>query len=75
MFLVGGGILTHGLPALHHAIESLAERLGALPGVGGALKTIAPTLLDGVAGIVAGALALGAVALVRRTWGATRAAA
>lgn len=24
MFLVGGGILVHGIPALHHAVEGLA---------------------------------------------------
>jgi uncharacterized protein len=72
MFLVGGGILTHGLPALHHAIEALAQRIGTLPGAGGFLKAIAPTLLDGVAGIVAGALALLLVMAGQRTWRAVR---
>ena len=60
MFLVGGGILTHGITALRHVIEALAL---AVPGVLGA---VLPTLLDGVVGIVAGALVLGCVRLVQR---------
>ena len=75
MFLVGGGILTHGLPALHHWIEDLAQKFGVLPGAGGVLKAVVPTLLDGVAGIVAGALVLGVVTVVQRTWRSARAAA
>ena len=61
MFLVGGGILTHGIPVLHHAIERVAR------GLGGVLQAVAPSLLDGLFGIVAGAVALGAVGVAR--WG------
>ena len=74
MFLVGGGILTHGIPALHHGIETLAERIGSLPAAGGFFKAIAPTLLDGIVGIVAGALALLVVAGAQRGWRSMRAA-
>jgi predicted DNA repair protein MutK len=66
MFLVGGGILTHGWPALHHGIEALTAQAAALPGVGAVLQAVAPTLLDGVAGIVAGALVLAGVTVVQR---------
>ena len=58
MFLVGGGILTHGIPPLHHAIEQLAQ------GVGGVGQVLLPTLLDGLAGIVAGGLVLAVVKLI-----------
>ncbi|MBL8301169.1 MAG: DUF808 domain-containing protein [Ideonella sp.] len=58
MFLVGGGILTHGIPALHHAIEHLASQVGEVG------KVVLPTLLDGVVGILAGAAALVVVKLV-----------
>ena len=75
MFLVGGGILTHGWPALHHGIEGVAQRIGALPGFGGVLKTIAPTLMDGIAGIVAGALVLLVVTGVQRSLRSVRAPA
>jgi uncharacterized protein len=56
MFFVGGGILVHGLPALHHAVEQLVKTAGGWT----------EPLLNAAAGLVAGALALGAVALVRR---------
>ncbi len=68
MFLVGGGILTHGVPALHHAIEALAAQLATLPAVGGALAWTGPVLLDGIVGIVAGALVLAVVTLVQRVF-------
>ncbi len=60
MFLVGGGILTHGIPPLHHIIERLTDELG---GIAGALL---PLGLDAVTGIVAGALVLAAVSIVKR---------
>jgi predicted DNA repair protein MutK len=61
MFLVGGGILTHGLGALHHAIEALTERV--TDQLGGLVGAVLPTLLDGVVGVAAGALVLVAVTI------------
>ena len=58
MFLVGGGILTHGIPAAHDLIEAIAHRAGSVPGVGAVLEAITPALLDAIAGILAGALVL-----------------
>ena len=72
MFLVGGGILTHGLPWAAGLIEHLAARAGAIPGVGGLLHVLAPLLLDALAGILAGAVVLLGVTLARRAWHATR---
>jgi predicted DNA repair protein MutK len=70
MFLVGGGILTHGLAPLHHAIEALTQRAAAaLPGVGALLHVLTPLLLDALVGILAGALVLllvSAVSSLRR---------
>jgi len=60
MFLVGGGILVHGVPALHHAIQH------AVRGLGSVAQWVLPTLADAVVGIVAGALVLLAVTLVKR---------
>ena len=51
MFLVGGSILVHGIPPLHHAIEHGAATAGALSGV---LEMV----MDAVVGVVGGALAL-----------------
>jgi hypothetical protein len=69
MFLVGGGILTHGFAPLHHAIEAATQAMAAVPGIGGALAVLVPLLLDGLTGIVAGALVLGGVLLVKRMLG------
>jgi predicted DNA repair protein MutK len=59
MFLVGGGILTHGVPALHHAIQALALRAGSV------LGAITPLLADALVGMAAGALVLAGVSLVQ----------
>ena len=60
MFLVGGGILTHGIPGAQVLIEQLS--LGA----GAALQSLASLALDGVAGILAGAVTLAGVTGVKR---------
>ena len=65
MFLVGGGILTHGIPALHHWIEATAASISASMGGafwGGASSVAA----DGLVGVFAGAVVLGAVTLLGR---------
>jgi len=60
MFLVGGGILVHGVAPLHHAIEAFAERFGAVS------AALLPMLANALIGIVAGALVLAGVTLVQR---------
>ncbi|HEY5972038.1 MAG TPA: DUF808 domain-containing protein [Pseudoxanthomonas sp.] len=57
MFLVGGGILVHGLPALHHVIE---------PYTHGALGTLVSMSFDAAVGIVIGIGVLLVVTLVSR---------
>jgi predicted DNA repair protein MutK len=61
MFLVGGGILTHGVPVVHHWIEGVGAAAG---GAGFAV----PMLLNGVAGIIAGAVVLAVVSVVGKIW-------
>ena len=68
MFLVGGGILVHGVPALHHAIEALAAAAAAGPA--GALGSALVPLLGNLAvGVIAGAVVLLVVSLVTRLRG------
>jgi predicted DNA repair protein MutK len=73
MFLVGGGILVHGVHAVAHAIEGVGESLGAIAGIGPALRALAPALLNAVIGVLAGAATLaivtGAQKLFRRRAG------
>jgi len=66
MFLVGGGILAHGIPPLHHAIEGV---LHGLPRFGHALGAM---LLNALVGMVAGLLVVAVVGLVRRVRGRTQ---
>ncbi|CRM11879.1 Inner membrane protein YedI [Pseudomonas sp. 31 R 17] len=66
MFMVGGGILTHGVPVVHHWIETVSQNSGAL-------AWLMPTLLNAVAGIIAGAVVLAAVMSVSKVSKAFRA--
>ena len=74
MFLVGGGILVHGVPPAQHAIESVAAGPGAVAGIGGVLKVLVRLLVDGLVGIVAGAIVMGGVLGYRRVFGRKKAA-
>lgn len=60
MFLVGGGILTHSIPALHHLVQAIAPA--------GGLGTVVSMLADAVAGILAGIV----VVLAVKAWGKLR---
>ena len=62
MFLVGGGILTHGLPWLQSMLEPWTAAMGNLA------SWLAAVTLDVVVGLLAGALALALVASARRLW-------
>ena len=72
MFLVGGGIVLHGLPGAHDVIHHWAQAAGTVPGVGGVLEVITPTVLDGVGGVIVGAVALAVVTLGQGLWRAVR---
>ncbi len=68
MFLVGGGIITHGIPAAHHPIEQLVHAAGAVPTLGPFLAALTPLLVDAAVGVLTGALVLAVVGLGRRLW-------
>ena len=57
MFLVGGGILVHGLPFLHHLNEVVVQKLGDVLG---------SNLFNAVVGVVVGALLVAVVMGVKR---------
>ena len=60
MFLVGGGILTHGFPAIHHWVDGFTSGQYSL------LTSIISLSTDAVVGILAGAAVLAVVTLVNR---------
>lgn len=55
MFLVGGGIVVHGIAPLHHAIEEFAH------GQNGMIASLLPTVANLVLGFVIGAIVLAGV--------------
>ncbi|WP_339726331.1 DUF808 domain-containing protein [uncultured Paraglaciecola sp.] len=59
MFLVGGGILVHSIPVIHHLLEPLIHSVESIT----IAAAIVPILLDGMVGIVAGAIVLLVVTL------------
>lgn len=66
MFLVGGGILTHGIRAVTEWIHEAAVDAAAIPGAGAVLGALTPMLANALTGILAGGLAVLVVTLVRR---------
>ncbi|EOI1353822.1 DUF808 domain-containing protein [Citrobacter amalonaticus] len=63
MFLVGGGIVVHGIAPLHHAIEQFARQQNAV------VALILPTLLNLVLGFIIGAIVVLLVKAVARMRG------
>lgn len=57
MFMVGGGIVTHSIPVIHHWIEQMASATEPL-------GWLSASVLNGLAGVVIGALVLAVVSLV-----------
>lgn len=72
MFMVGGGILVHGLPWLHHAIVHATGVAASVALIGSALGLLLPLLLDALTGVVAGALVLLLVLAGGRLWRGVR---
>ena len=56
MFMVGGSIIGHGMPFVHHISKSMVEILQPVSGI---LAAIAPHLLDAVVGLIVGAICVG----------------
>jgi len=63
MFMVGGGILTHGIPGAHDVIHHAAEAVGSVGGVGPLLAAVTPSVLDSIGGVIAGAIVLAVVTI------------
>ena len=66
MFMVGGGILLHGIPPLAHAVEAFAAGLDAVPVAGPLLNYTLPTLTGMTLGLLSGLLLVGVVTTLRR---------
>jgi uncharacterized protein len=69
MFMVGGGIIGHAFEPLHHLATSAAVHVAGVPVAGRLLAAVAPSVVDGVAGVVVGAAVLLVVTLVQKVRG------
>lgn len=58
MFLVGGGIISHGIPMVHHFVEQTTPSLNPL-------NILWPMFIDGVLGLMTGALTVGIISLLK----------
>lgn len=68
MFIVGGGILTHGIPVVHDVLHHWVEAVASFAVVGWLLGPISSMLLDAAFGILVGAVAVGVFLLGKRLW-------
>ena len=68
MFLVGGGILSHGIPWIEHWFDEVAKRAAGLSGIDAFLAALVPILANAAIGVVAGAIVVAIVYVTRRAW-------
>jgi len=66
MFLVGGGILAHGISPAHHLIEAMKLRLQQIDGVGPVLATIGEMASQAVLGVIVGVCVLAVVQVAKK---------
>ncbi|QSX30727.1 DUF808 domain-containing protein [Shewanella cyperi] len=69
MFMVGGGILTHGVDYLHHGIEHAAGLVANVAVAGPLLAALTPSLLNLVFGVIAGAVVVFLFGIIARLRG------
>ena len=65
MFLVGGGIILHGIAPLHHVLEVLLVSIESLPG-GSALPLLTTIVANAVTGLIAGGVLVALLTLFDR---------
>ncbi|WP_435950185.1 DUF808 domain-containing protein [Psychrobacter sp. DM8] len=68
MFLVGGGILVHGIDFLHHGVEDLAHLTGIF-------ESVTTALLNGVIGFIIGAIIVAIFTIIGKMRGGDKSAA
>ena len=62
MFLVGGSIIGHGLPFIHHFSQNLVAKIQHLPGAG----VLGSMLVDGLVGLIVGAICVAGFMLAQK---------
>ncbi|MCF7361695.1 DUF808 domain-containing protein [Vibrio diazotrophicus] len=65
MFLVGGGIVVHNVPFIHHWVEPIIMKLPDLTLV----NALVPTLLNGAIGVAAGLIVVAVMEIIHKVRG------
>lgn len=68
MFLVGGGIINHAIPLVHHFTEDSVEYVQEIPNIGSIFGALTPTLINFVVGFIAGLIVVALIGLVKKVW-------
>lgn len=68
MFLVGGSIIGHGIPALHRLSQNITQTIASLPTMGGALSVVSSIIVDGLIGLMVGAICVAMFTLGKRVF-------
>jgi len=66
LFLVGGGILVHGLPGARDLLQHVTHGAAAVPVIGPLLDGLAMPLCNALVGLLAGAILLGVATSISR---------
>jgi uncharacterized protein len=69
MFIVGGGIVAHGIGSVHHFIEGATATVAGVPAIGGVLAFLLPSLMNFVVGLVIGAVLVAIYTTVQKQRG------
>ncbi len=68
MFMVGGQIIVHGIPPLHHFVEDIGKVAGTWGSAGPALEFTTVLLLEALVGLIAGGLVLLVITLGKKVF-------
>ncbi|BBV10176.1 TPA: DUF808 domain-containing protein [Providencia stuartii] len=66
MFMVGGGILTHGITTVYYWIEELALALSLTPAIGKVMQFITPSLANLIFGLIVGIILVLLITLAKQ---------
>ncbi|WP_168389712.1 DUF808 domain-containing protein [Acinetobacter indicus] len=68
MFLVGGGIINHAIPLVHHFTEDSVEYVQEIPNIGSIFGALTATLINFAVGFIAGLIVVALIGLVKKVW-------
>ncbi|NCI77469.1 DUF808 domain-containing protein [Acinetobacter kanungonis] len=68
MFLVGGGIINHAVPLIHHFTEDTVDHLELIPSFGSIFGALTPMLINLMIGIAAGLTVILVLTVFKKIW-------